>query len=234
MEEVLMASLVDRKFAEWTKDLSSHESRVSIFAHIRDIPYSLTAPMHDIGTASENLLEQGRGSCSPKHYLLAEMFTRLNLDIVFATFAFSWNDPRFNYPPSLRILAASLPTAYHLACRVKIGCRWVLVDATWDLPLAKAGFPVNEHWDGLKDTKCAVRQFRSPVRTAFCRTLKNEPCKSPADIVPETIDGEKNHLDVRDRVRYIREKIALDSSRDEGQSSRFCREFSAWLEDVRR
>jgi hypothetical protein len=143
-----MPSAVDKKFNEWTKSLDTHDSVVSIFEHIRDIPYSLIVPVTDSITSSEQVLIAGKGSCGPKHYLLAEMFRKLNLSVVYATIAFSWNDPDLRYPPDLRELVANLPVAYHLTCRVQVGCRWILVDATWDPPLVKAGFPVNDDWDG--------------------------------------------------------------------------------------
>ncbi len=111
--------------------------------------------MPDPKTSPEQLLKAGKGSCGPKHYLLAEMYRKLNLSVVFATIAFSWNDPDLRYPSELRKQAVRLPAAYHLACRVQIGCRWILVDATWDLPLGRAGFPVNDHWDGYSEMRCA-------------------------------------------------------------------------------
>jgi transglutaminase-like putative cysteine protease len=143
-----MTSLVNDTFSEWTHGLDTRESMISIFSHIRDIPYSLIVPMSDPKTSPEQLLVAGKGSCGPKHYLLAEMYRKLNLSVVYATIAFSWTDPDFHYPPELRKQAIRLPIAHHLACRVQIGCRWILVDATWDRPLAKAGFPINDHWDG--------------------------------------------------------------------------------------
>lgn len=105
------------------------------------------------------------------------MYRKLNLCVVFATITFSWNDPDLLYPSELRKQAVRLPAAYHLACRVQIGCRWILVDATWDLPLGGAGFKVNEHWDGYSEMRFGVKPFNSLVKTAFCPNLKNEPCK---------------------------------------------------------
>ena len=43
----IMATLANRKFAEWTDGLDPHQSRISIFEHIRDIPYSLSVPPAD-------------------------------------------------------------------------------------------------------------------------------------------------------------------------------------------
>ena len=168
-----MPSAVDKKFHEWTKSLDTHDSMISIFEHIRNIPYSLSVPVTDSITSSEQVLIAGKGSCGPKHYLLAEMFRKLNMSVVYATIAFSWNDPDLRYPPGLRELAVNLPVAYHLACRVQVGCRWILVDATWDPPLAKAGFPVNDHWDGYSETRCAVKPLTLQVQPPINNTTKN-------------------------------------------------------------
>jgi len=228
-----MPSLVHKKFHDWTYSLDTRDSMVSIFEHIRDIPYSLIVPMSDPETSPEQLLVEGKGSCGPKHYLLAEMYRKLNLSVVYATIAFSWNDPDLRYPPGLREQAARLPIAHHLACRVQVGCRWILVDATWDTPLEKAGFPVNDHWDGYSETKCAVKPLMSPVRTAFCHTLKNElsQAKGEAELCPT--DSEKNHWDVEGRARYYSGKISLRSSDEVERIRLFSREFSSWLETVR-
>jgi len=218
---------------EWTKGLDVRECIIPVFQHIRDIPYSLTAPGQRDMNAAEQILVSGRGSCGPKHYLLAGMYRQLGFDVVFATFPFLWNDPDLKYPPDLRKLAASLPVAYPLACRVRIDNRWVLVDATWDRPLAQAGFPVNGHWDGRADTRCAVKPLRSAVRTAFCRTATNEPCRTDLDAEYNPLDGEQDHGDEDDRIRYYREKTGMRTKDEINRIRRFYREFDAWLERVR-
>jgi transglutaminase-like putative cysteine protease len=228
-----MPSLVTSAFKEWTSGLDTQQSMISIFEHIRDIPYSFAVPRGDPVSGPEGMLRAGRGNCGPKHYLLAEMYRRLNLSVVYATIAFSWNDPDLHYPPRIRELAASVPISHHLACRVQIGCRWVFVDATWDRPLVRAGFPVNEHWDGRADTKCAVKPLRSPVRTAFCRTLKNEPCRTRDESELCPVDGEKDHWDAEDESRYYREKVSVRTPDERERIARFYHDFDAWLERVR-
>ena len=228
-----MYSLVNRKFAEWTEGLDPHQSRIAIFTHIRDIPYSLEGPRADPGREMEQLLSRGRGSCGAKHYLLAEMFRRLGLNVIYATFAFSWNDPDLHYPPSLRELSACLPVIHHLACRVQIGRRWALVDATWDPPLAKAGFPVNLNWDGYAATKCAVKPLPSPHGTVFCRPVSQESHRTGevAEICP--LDGEEDHWGEEGREAYHSGKRARVTADEIERIHRFNREFSSWLETVR-
>ncbi len=228
-----LSPIVLSAFHEWTHGLDTRESMISIFSHIRDIPYSLVVPVTNAKTPQEQILMAGKGSCGAKHYLLAEMFRTLNLSVVYATFPFIWNDPDLHYSPQLRKLAATLPIVHHLACRVQIGCSWVLVDATWDSPLAKAGFPVNGNWDGYSETKCAVKPLKSPVRTAFCRTATNEPCRGKDEAALKPVDGEKNHWEEEDRARYYSEKVSLRSSDEREHVRSFSREFSSWLETVR-
>lgn len=228
-----MISQVSLKFQEWTRGLDPHKGIISIFEHIRDIPYSLAVPMSDPKTSPEHMLALGKGYCGPKHYLLAEMFRRLGYDVVYATFPFIWNDPDISYPAELRALAEGLPVAYHLACRVRIHDRWVLVDATWDPPLKRAGFPVNEHWDGIGEMRCAVRPLASAVRTAFCRTATSEPCRSREDLVRKPIEGEQDYPDEDDHARDYHRRIGMRTASDKERIRQFYPAFDAWLEQIR-
>jgi hypothetical protein len=229
-----MTSLVNETFAEWTQDLDTRDSMVSIFSHIRNIPYSLGVPVYDPKISMEKLLLSGKGSCGPKHYLLAEMFRKLNLSVVFATIAFSWDDPDLHYPPGLRDLAARLPIAHHLACRVQVGCRWILVDATWDLPLSKAGFPVNDHWDGYSETRCAVKPLKLPVLEVFNTNTIHKPSRAKDEAITYPVDSEKDHWEAEDRERYYREKVAVRTPEVRKQIVKFSHDFDAWLAEVRK
>lgn len=131
-------------FREWTRDLGPLRSRKSIFQHIRDIPYAIIPELIDPQTGPQEMLVCNMGSCSPKHFLLGSMFGMLGIPVKYATFPFMWND--LDYPPLVKTLVQHMPVEYHVACRVLINDEWVLVDATWDRALKKAGFVVNEDW----------------------------------------------------------------------------------------
>jgi hypothetical protein len=229
----VMSMLVDEKYREWTAGHDGKDALIAVFEHIRDIPYSLSVPMTDPDTAPEQILLLRKGYCGPKHYLLAEMYRRLGYEVVYATFPFLWNDPDLFFPMELRELATGLPVAHHLACRVRIGDRWVLVDATWDLPLAGGGFPVNEHWDGQTDTLCAVKPLQSPVRTAFCQTATNRPYHDCCEQEYRPHDGEQDHRDAGEHARYYRRKIGMRSPEEIERNRRFYQAFDIWLEEVR-
>lgn len=151
-----MPDLVLAKLNEWIKGLGPQESRIAVFEHIRDIPYAIIPELRDPYIGPSGLLSKNCGSCQPKHYLMGIMFGKLDIPVKYATFKFKWGDCSINYPPELEKIIPALPYAYHLAIKAYINNKWILVDATYDIPLSKAGFPVTENWDGKSDTKNAV------------------------------------------------------------------------------
>lgn len=102
------------------------------------------------------MVTHNRGWCGPKHLLLLRMFHLLGLRVRFVTIPFRWQDQPVRYPPVLRETILSLPPSTHLCCSVNIDGTWRILDATWDIPLKNAGFPVNEEWDGFSNTLPAV------------------------------------------------------------------------------
>ncbi len=161
--------LLAEKFVKWTKSLSSKSARISIYQHIRDIPYVIVPELRDPKTGPSGMIRMNKGSCVPKHFLMALMMGELVLPVKYVTYLFNWNDPAIKFPPALKKVAKNMPITAHLATKVNIDGRWTLVDATYDLPLKKAFFPVNESWDGVSDTKNAVmpldhvRPWKLPV-----------------------------------------------------------------------
>jgi hypothetical protein len=79
------------------------------------------------------------------------MYEKLGLAVLYVVYPFRWSDLEVDYPSWLRRLAEAVPVSYHLACKVEVGARLVLVDATVDSPLKKLGLPVNERWNGYDD-----------------------------------------------------------------------------------
>jgi len=161
-----MARLVEQKFREWTQDKNAVEARVSIYQRIRDIPYALIPELVDAERYVE-ILKLGKGSCTPKHFLLCDMYQRLGMLVLYVVYPFRWDDVEIDYPSRLRRLAEELPTSYHLACRVDIDGELVLVDATLDPALARLGLPVSKEWDGVSNTllpmnPCGEEQLYHP------------------------------------------------------------------------
>jgi len=146
---------VEATLCQWTSGLSIAGAIAGIYRHIRDIPYAVLPELVHPHNYVE-ILKVGKGSCSPKHFLLAEMYQRLGLNVLYAVYPFNWNSGLIPYSTEVRKAATGLPQGHHLACRVEIGDRLVLVDATLDLPMVKLGLAVNESWDGVSDTRLAV------------------------------------------------------------------------------
>jgi len=196
--------ILTQKFNEWIDELGKVEQRISIFEHVRDIPYKLITELYNPKVAHEGILRYNGGSCTPKHFLLGYMLEKLGIPIRYTTFPFSWNAPDVQYPVDLRRMAEQLPTEYHLACRAFIDGRWVLVDATWDIPLKRAGFPVNESWDGVSDTLNAVM---------------------PLEEIEHQDIWERSRFTDEHRGRYTPQEIEIRNS--------FIGGFNAWIEQVR-
>ena len=195
--------ILDR-FLEWTRGLNSLQCRISIFEHIRDIPFGIIQELVDPEELPVYILTHERGSCSPKHLLLGIMFEKLHIPIKFATYPFYWNDQDIQYPEELRKLAEQLPLMYHVACKGYINQKWILLDATYDPPLKKAGFPINESWDGMTETLNAVKPLDEIV-----------------------------HKNVKDLIDYVGKNTAHFTDTENSLTQNFVYELSKWLEDVR-
>jgi hypothetical protein len=150
-----MDSIVAERFRQWTAGRDDLQARVAIFEKVRDIPYAIVPELNDAERYA-GILALGKGSCTPKHFLLSSMYQQLGLSVLYAVYPFRWAEVEVPYPPGLRKLAEALSLSYHLACRVEIEGRLVLVDATLDPVLEQMGLPVNRDWDGLSDTRLAI------------------------------------------------------------------------------
>jgi len=174
---------VDEKFREWTRGKNAVQARISIYRGIRDIPYAVVPELNDAERYID-ILKLGRGSCTPKHFLLGNMFQRLGMLVLYVVYPFRWDDFGTYYPPRLRRLAEELPTSYHLACKVDIEGELVLVDATLDSALMKQalerfGLTVNKEWDGVSNTllpmnPCGEEQLYHPSEAYLMQARYNE------------------------------------------------------------
>ena len=197
--------IIGKKFNEWTSGLDPKEARIAIFDKIRDIPYMIIPEFRDPAVGISGILERNCGSCQPKHWLLARYFNELGIPVKYATYPFYWHAGNFiKYPPELKDLMKSLAVTNHLAIKANIGHKWVLVDATYDLPLGRAGFLVNKNWDGMSSTHNAVH---------------------PIEEILHDTQEERLAYDARTRKSYTdAEKMALVE---------FIPKLNAWLESLR-
>lgn len=197
--------IVTQKFSDWTTGLAPKEARIAIFEHVRDIPYAIIPELRDPVIGPPGLIQGNKGSCQPKHYLIAQLFGKLGIPIRLVTYAFRWGDSEIKFPAYLKNLVSRLPVGYHLACKADINGRWVLVDATWDLPLKKAGFPVNEKWDGESETINAVNSIREVI-----------------------------HESAEERVQFEAEYRARYTDIERANYAQFIDKLNAWLNEIRK
>jgi len=193
------------KFEEWSRAKGSKEARMEIFQQIRDIPYYLVPQIDDPYDWAASVLSNNRGSCSPKHYLLGLLFSRMGIAVKYVTYPFKWGAQPIKYPADLKELASASPIAYHVACKAYINDKWVLVDATYDLPLREAGFPVTSYWNGDNDTICAVLPLD--------------------EIIHDTLEA---------RLDFVKSKKSLYSEQDKAVYAQFIEKFNVWLSSLRR
>lgn len=200
----MVHAIIQEKFNEWTNNLNSKEGRISIFRHIRDIPYGLIPGLIDPKNGPVGILMHNKGSCSPKHFLLGLMYEKLKIPIRYVTYPFTWDDPDIEYPIELRTLAQAMPLEYHIACKAYINNKWILLDTTWDPPLKRAQFPINENWDGISDTHNAVKPLD--------------------EIIHENVEQRIAYLDTQ-KARYTEKELLL--------KNKFYSTFNTWLEKLR-
>lgn len=197
---IKMRKILISRFSEWTR--RPGKAVVNIFEGIRDIPYAVVPSFYDPEEGPAGMLRENRGFCVPKHYLLGMMYERMGVKVKYCVYPFRWAD--LALPDRLKKRTGKIPVTMHLACKVRAAGKWVLVDATWDAPLGKAGLPVNLKWDGRSNTINAVK----PLAEHVCGTAEET----------EALLKEKNSL------YSISEKLAL---------ARFSSDLNKWLEEVR-
>jgi hypothetical protein len=198
--------LIEQAFSKWTEGLSGREVLAAVFAGIRDIPYYVDPGHFSVKKGASRMLADGRGSCFPKHYLLRWMCDKLGFKTANCLYGFYWKDLKLDYPYNILSKASGLPVTYHLACRVFLDGKWVLLDATWDTALGNAGFPVNAVWDGKSDTVLGVTP------------LKEEHSSGNIDEI----------------YAILRKKFLLYSEIEKRGLEEFTGDFNRWLEQVRK
>ena len=110
------------------------------FALVRDMPYRRASSRRP-----EAIVDEWRGTCSGKHYLLANIFRELGLEsrVIMCTHRFTAQNTG-HFPEELKELLAggSVPDV-HTYLRVNTTKGWTAVDATWPSSAEPLGMPVN-------------------------------------------------------------------------------------------
>lgn len=155
MQHRTSPSHINHKVMALSGDKDAPGGRIAVFTFVRDLPYDYPASRDP-----EEALRQGRGSCSGKHALLAEMLGVLGYETKVLYVRHRLNDVMLPYPPHLaQFLDEHELFDIHNFVRARIEGRWISLDVTWDRPLTAFGFPVNMEWDGFSDTTIAAGPF---------------------------------------------------------------------------
>ena len=149
------------------------------FALVRDMPYRRASSRRP-----EAIVEEWRGTCSGKHYLLADIFRELGLEsrVIMCTHRFT-PENTWNFPPELRNLVEVGPVPdVHTYLRVKTTEGWMVVDATWPTSAGPLGMTVNAELKSGRDMTIACdpietlpvpegqdpQEFKEQVIAKFC------------------------------------------------------------------
>ena len=122
------------------------------FALVRDMPYQRAR-----NQALESVVQEWRGTCSGKHYLLDEIFREEGLEskVIMSTHRFT-EESIANSPPELQEVVTRGPVPdVHTYIRLNIDAGWMTVDATWPTKAAPLGMAVNSDFQPGNDTALA-------------------------------------------------------------------------------
>lgn len=131
------------RYCEWKEKVQS------VFDKVRKFPFSTEKSTKKYNSLSENiksLLNDRKGSCSPKHYVLGLYYESLGISVEYLDFPFYWQRQEFHLSSSLMKLAKNLPPQHHTALLISspLFDKPKFVDATWDSFMAGVGMPVNK------------------------------------------------------------------------------------------
>lgn len=111
------------------------------FAMVRDMPYRRAS-----SRKPEAIIDEWCGTCSGKHYLLADIFREMGLEskVVMCHHRFTVENTG-HFPAELRRLVAEGPVPdVHTYLRVNTDQGWTVVDATWPSSAGLLGMTVNQ------------------------------------------------------------------------------------------
>ncbi len=127
---------------------------VSIFHHIRQIPYG------GAGQRDPRMVYEGNlGTCSGKHILLRDLLRAADIkaDVVTVLIHFNKGIPLHSSMSAelQSIIAEEEVPDYHHFVRAQVGEQWFDLDATWRDNFADYGFVTNSGWCGAGPTTLA-------------------------------------------------------------------------------
>ena len=149
------------------------------FSLVRDMPYRRASSRRP-----EAIVEEWRGTCSGKHYLLSDIFRELGLEtqVIMCAHRFT-SENTGHFPEDLRAFVARGPVPdVHTYLRVNTSQGWTVVDGTWPESAGPLGMPVNGEFIPGRDMTIACdpietlpvpdgrdpQEFKEQVIAEFC------------------------------------------------------------------
>ena len=193
MQKTSLVSLLEEESRR--RGLLAEDQRLTAeqaFALVRDMPYRRASSRRP-----EAIVEEWQGTCSGKHYLLADIFRELGLEtqVVMVTHRFT-RENTGHFPPELRALVAESPVPdVHTYLRLGTPEGTVVVDATWPSSAAPLGMPVNREFVAGTDMTIACDPIDTlPVPDGtdppeFKEQVIREFCGESSGVRDEFIEG---------------------------------------------
>ena len=194
---------------------------IRYYKSVRNMPFKIRLAEQNYYIDLTYTKNYRNGSCTTKHNYLGSLCEQLGLKIFYLTYSFYWKDLEVDWPDSIIESVQKMPLAYHLAISVQLNGEKVFLDATFDPPLKKAGFIVNEMGRKLTNTKNAVAPCKPLIvhTNALKRDSYMKKIKANKKVNKEKIDfytalniwlsqiRTKNRADLSDSV-FFKDKIS--------------------------
>ena len=162
------------------------------FELVRDMPYRRASSRRP-----EAIVEEWQGTCSGKHYLLADIFREMGMDlrVMMCTHRFTAENTG-HFPAELRALVAEGSVSdVHTFLWVDTDRGWTMVDATWPRSAASLGMPVNRQFRPGETMTLAcdpIDTYEVPAGQdpqEFKEQLIREFCGESSQVRDEFIEG---------------------------------------------
>ena len=162
--------IIHQTFCGWTRGCDAVQSRITLFERVRDLAYRYPASRDPA-----EVLRQGGGSCSGKHYLLGELYRALGLSVQHMICTHRFNESPLVFPPPMQeMLRKNEIVDLHDYLQIRLDDQWVDIDATWPRGLREFGFPLTEDWDGTAPMLLSVVPEDFAIVEADPEKLKEE------------------------------------------------------------
>ena len=164
---------------------------------VRDMPYRRAS-----SRKPEAIIEEWRGTCSGKHYVLDQIFRELGLDsrVIMCTHRFTPHNTG-HFPPESRALVAREPVPdVHTYVKLETDEGWMTVDATWPNSAEPLGMPVNHQFSAGNDMLIVcnpIDTFEVPSGhdpQAFKELLIEDFCGASSQVRDDFIRGMSHWL----------------------------------------